>query len=190
MSSLTMRTRLANDGFSSKNLFFIFICLNMPPRLPPNTMSFRKICFWQYWVNARSARDKFTRFSSANGSSATCSTMEASRSSERRESGGFSMLAKRNSRKHGILTEGLDWSMTRISDFPTKYTYLDWKDWSYFYVGALCCSKCLRFFLACNALHLDSPTSEKKSTWACLPTVFNVSSFFLLSFESWLTCRK
>ena len=44
-------------------------------------------------MNARSARDKFLRFPlvSVYRSFASCSTMQTSRSSERRESGGVSM---------------------------------------------------------------------------------------------------
>ena len=90
--SSSMRTRLANDGLSSKDFFAFVSCLNI--LLPLPNMSFRKIYFWQDSVNARSARDKFLSFASADRSFASCSTMETNRSSERRESGGFSMLAK------------------------------------------------------------------------------------------------
>ena len=90
MPSWTMRTRLANDGLWSKNFFTFFSCLDA--FLPLPNMSSRKIYLWQDCVNARSARDKFLRFLSAKGSFASCSMMETSRSSERRESGGFSMF--------------------------------------------------------------------------------------------------
>ena len=49
--------------------------------------------FWHERVNARSARDRLQRFSSLDGSFAMYSTTETSRSSERRESGRFSMLS-------------------------------------------------------------------------------------------------
>ena len=94
MLSLTMRTWLANDGLFSKKIFTFLSCLDVILPLP--NMSSRKIYFWHDLVNARSARDKFLRSLSANGSFESCSTMETIRSSGRRESGGFSMLAKRN----------------------------------------------------------------------------------------------
>ena len=50
--------------------------------------------FWHERVNARSATwDRLQRFSSLDGSFAIYSTTETSRSSERRESGRFSMLS-------------------------------------------------------------------------------------------------
>ena len=84
MPSSSMRTWLANDGLSSKSFFTLVSWLNIFLPLPLN-LSSRKIYFWQDSVNARSARDKFLRFVSANGSLASYSTMETSRSSERRE---------------------------------------------------------------------------------------------------------
>ena len=90
----TMWTLLANVGLLSKNFFTSVSCLDIFLPLSTNMKS-RKIYFRHDPMNARSARDKTLRFASANGSFATCSMMETSRSSERRESCRFSMPAKR-----------------------------------------------------------------------------------------------
>ena len=82
--SSSMRTRLANDGMSSKNLFTFVSCLNTFLLLLPN-MSSRKIYFWQDWVNAGSARYKLLRSLSEDGKVASFSTIEASSSFGRRE---------------------------------------------------------------------------------------------------------
>ena len=71
-------------------------------------------------MNARSARDKILRLQSPNGSVASCSMMETSRSSERRDSGKFSMLAKRNrpSVYEGVVGEPVD--IPILKSEPTK----------------------------------------------------------------------